>query len=63
MNLKRIRQERGFSQAELAKRAGVSVRMVQNYEQGANDINRAEALTVWRLAVALGCRMEDLIEL
>lgn len=36
--------------------------MIQYYEQGKNDINRAEAMTVYRLAQALTCSMEALLE-
>ena len=41
---------------------GVSVRMIEQYEQGRKDINRASSATVLQLSRALGCRMEDLIE-
>lgn len=62
-NMKRLRKEHGMTQAELAERSGVSIRMIQYYEQGRADINKAEALTVYRLADALNNRMEDLLEL
>lgn len=62
-NLKLWRQRRGMSQAQLAKASGVNIRMIQYYEQGKNDINRAEALSVYRLAQALVCSMEALLEL
>ena len=62
-NLKRIRTEAGVSQSRLAELSGVNVRMIQYYEQGVKDINSAGALTVYKLAKALGCAMEDLIEL
>lgn len=62
-NMKRLRKEHGMTQAELAERSGVSIRMIQYYEQGVNDINKAEAITVYRLAKALECRSEDLLEL
>lgn len=61
-NLKRIRKAAGFSQSKLAEVSGVNLRMIQYYEQGAKDINKAEALTVYRLARALNCTVEDLIE-
>ena len=61
-NLKRLRTVYGCSQAELAKRAGVSLRSVQMYEQRNKDINKASVETVSRLAKALGCSIEDLIE-
>ena len=61
-NLKRIRTAYGCTQAELAKRSGVSLRSIQMYEQRNKDINRASAETLLRLARVLGCTMEDLIE-
>lgn len=61
-NLKRIRMAYGLTQAELAKRSGVSLRSIQMYEQRNKNINKASAETVYRLAKVLGCTMEDLIE-
>jgi DNA-binding XRE family transcriptional regulator len=61
-NLKRIRSAYGCTQAELAKKAEVSLRSIQMYEQRNKDINKASVETVYRLAKALGCSMEDLIE-
>ena len=61
-NLKRIRTAYGCTQAELAKKAAVSLRSVQMYEQRNKDINKASVETVYRLAKSLGCTVEDLIE-
>lgn len=61
-NLKRIRMAYGCTQAELAKKADVTLRSIQMYEQRYKDINKACVDTVYRLAKALGCTMEDLIE-
>ena len=61
-NLKRIRLAYGYTQSELAKESGVSLRSIQMYEQRNKDINKANAETVYRLAKVLGCTMEDLIE-
>lgn len=61
-NLKNIRKERGYSQKQLADLSGVNVRMIQFYEQGARDINIAQADTVYKLAQALECNMEELLE-
>ena len=61
-NLKRIRSAYGCTQAELAKKAEVSLRSIQMYEQRNKDINKACVETVYRIAKALGCSMEDLIE-
>ena len=61
-NLKRIRAAYGCTQAELAQKSGVTLRSIQMYEQRNKDINKASAESVYRLAKALGCAMEDLIE-
>lgn len=61
-NLKRIRTAYGFTQAELAERSGVSLRSIQMYEQRNKNINKASADSMYSLAKALGCTMEDLIE-
>ena len=61
-SLKRIRTAYGCTQAELAKRSGVSLRSIQMYEQRNKDINKASAETLLRLSRVLGCTMEDLIE-
>lgn len=62
-NLKRIRMAYGFTQTELSKRSGVSLRSIQMYEQRNKNINKASADTLYRLAKTLGCTMEDLIEI
>ncbi len=61
-NLKRIRTVYGFTQAELAKRSGVSLRSIQMYEQRNKNINKASADTLYSLARVLGCTMEALME-
>ena len=61
-NLKQIRQSRGLTQSQLAEKSGVNVRMIQYYEQGYKDINTAEVMTVYKLATALNCTVENLIE-
>lgn len=62
-NLRALRRLSDMSQRQLAEASGVNIRMIQYYEQGKNDINKAEALAVYRLAQALGVKMEDLLEL
>jgi len=60
--LKRRRESRQLTQRQLSEVTGVSVRLVQDYEQGRRDINSAEAATVTILASSLGCAVEDLLE-
>lgn len=61
-NLKRIRTTFGITQAALAKRAGVSLRSIQMYEQRNKDINKASADTLYRISRVLGCTIENLLE-
>lgn len=61
-NLKTIRQSCGLSQTQLAEAAGLSLRTLQEYEQGRKNINGAAVTTVMRLAEALSCQIADLIE-
>ena len=61
-NLKRLRKRAGITQGELARRSGVSVRTIQQYEQRRKDVNKAQLETVLALAQALGCALEQLYE-
>ena len=49
-------------QSELAQQAGVSVRTIQQYEQRRKDINKAQTETLLKIARALVCTVEDLVE-
>lgn len=60
--LQLIRKARGFTQQQLSEASGVTLRMIQLYEQRQNDINKAQVSMVVSLAHALGCDVEDLLE-
>ena len=60
--LARLRSYAGLSQKALSEKADVSVRMIEQYEQGKKDIRKAAADTVLRLSRALHCSMEDLMQ-
>ena len=60
-NLKFTREKKGMSQAELAEASGVNKRMIQHYEQGVKDINKASVITVLALAEALDADVYDII--
>jgi len=62
INLKKIRKAARMSQRDLAEASGVSLRMIQLYEQKNKDINKAQAITLAKLARVLGCNVNDLIE-
>ena len=61
-NLQRIRKARGLTQKELADTSGTALRMIQLYEQQQKDINKAQAITLSKIAHVLGCTTEDLME-
>lgn len=63
MKLKEMRERAGLSQSELARLSGVKVQAIQHYEQGFRDLNGAKAITVYRLANAIGCTVEELLDL
>ena len=60
--LKLIRQKRKLTQEQLALLSGVNVRSIRSYEQGDNEIGKAQAETLQMLAKALDCTIEDLLE-
>lgn len=60
--LQQLRRLAGYSQKLLSKQSGVSLRMIQQYEQGVKDINKASVTNLLALSRQLGCRIEDLIE-
>ena len=57
-----IRRNRGMTQQELSDAAGVSLRMIQLYEQRQNDLSKASVSVVLALAHVLGCKPEDLLK-
>ena len=61
-NLKDTREAKKISQKELSERSGVSIRMIQHYEQCVKDINKAQAMTVYKLAESLNCAVWEILE-
>ena len=61
--LKENRERTGLTQKELSERSGVNIRTIQDYEQGRKLINKAQGLSLYRLANALNVTMEELLEL
>ena len=61
-NLKRIRENAGLSQRELAELSEVPLRTIQQYEQRQKNINKAQVEYLMMLARALCCKVEDLVE-
>ena len=61
--LKQIREVKNLSQSKLAEISGVDIRNIQYYEQGYRDINKAQAVTLHKIARALECNIEDILNL
>lgn len=59
--LKWARELKGFSQASLSRASGVNARAIRAFESNERNINEAAAITVYRLATALGMKMEEII--
>ena len=59
--LKKQRVYRGMTQVQLANKTGISVRVIQNLEQGFRDINKASVETVLRLSEALGVDVYEIL--
>lgn len=61
MTLKEMRMKVGYSQAELAKLSGINLRSLQDYEQGHKSIASAKGETLYRISLALGYSIEELL--
>lgn len=59
--LQRQRKLCGYSQKQLAEKAGVNLRTLQQYESGAKELAKASVSTVAALARVLGCQIEDIV--
>ena len=56
------RQIKRMTQKKLSEKSGVNLRTLQDYEQGKRDINGVRGITLYKLAQALECKIEDLLE-
>ena len=61
-NLQKIRKLRGLSQNGLVIRSAVSRSLITKYESGERNINKASVDTIYKLAKALNCSIEDIID-
>ena len=60
--LQMIRKGTGMSQSELASKAEMPIRTLQALEVGARNIDKVSVLTALKLARALDCSIEDILE-
>ena len=61
--LQKRRINNGLSQNELSRKSGVSLRMIQQYEQRQKDINKASVSSLKAISDVLYCDIEDLMEI
>lgn len=59
--LKRIRMVKNMTQTQLSELSGISLRTLQDFEQGRRNLSGASALTVYKLSQVLGCKFSDLL--
>ena len=64
VKLKEMRQATGLSQNQLAEKTGLNVRTLQHYEQENSPkmFDHARLDTMLKCAIALGCKLEDIID-
>lgn len=60
-----IRMSRGLTQTQLAEKSGIAQSSIARIEKaiGCKGVEKVTMITGYKLASALGCRMEDLIDI
>lgn len=59
--LQSLRISRNLSQSQLAKLSGVNLRTLQDFEQGRKPLKNAKGEMLYRLSIALGCTVNDML--
>jgi len=62
MRLQELRERAGFSQSGLAKATGISYSLIIKIEQGQKRIGGMSGERLYKLALALNCRIEDFLD-
>lgn len=60
--LKTMREKKGMSQSQLAEASGLNIRALQYYEQGRLNFNHCKIEKVFKVALALDCDIEDILD-
>lgn len=58
-----MRQKRNMTQKQLSEESGVSLRMIQLYEQRQNDIIKAAGIVINKLPWVLKCNFYEIMEI
>lgn len=61
MSLQEIRINQNMTRRELAQKAGINFRSLQDYEQGHKKLSSASGDVLLRLSTVLGCSVEELL--
>ena len=59
--LEQLRRDVNLTRAELAAKSGLSMRVIEGYEQGHRNVDGMAIKRAAALAAVLGCKIEDLI--
>lgn len=62
MKLQEVRKSKGLTQKELAALSSVNIRTIQQYENGARNIEGATLETLCNISLALGVKVYDILE-
>lgn len=62
MKIKNARINAGLTQCQLAKLTDIPVRTIRAFEQGTRSVDNANISLVLKLASALNCKIEDILE-
>lgn len=60
--LQKARLQAGLSQAQLAEKSKVALRMIRGYEQRERTIDKAQLDTLCKLSDGLDCTIADILE-
>lgn len=63
MDLQMLLNQRNISKYQLSKISGVPKTTIMDICAGKSDIEKCSAKTIWQLAKALDCTMEDIMAL
>lgn len=59
--LKKVRLIKGYTQEALSELSGVNIKSIASYEQNPDRLLAASVSTTYRLCIALGCEIEDIL--
>ena len=62
LNIKKVRIEKGLTQAQLAEKSGVKLPTLKHYEQGSKNLDNAKIETLIAICDALECELYEIIQ-